>query len=279
MSWVAWLWLAIALTLLPGVPVTRARAEHLVIRGRLGRAVTVTDGPARRLPLAGPVARSIALRPAAMAGAAAALLGAGSAALAGPSVGLAALIAGGTGGRIAVAAHRRRRGEQADRQLLVALRLAAAELEAGATPSTALRAAAGVAPMHAAELSATAAALGSGSAPAASGALARLAPAWQLAATTGAPLADVCARLARDLTDRIDQRGAVATALAGARSSAALLAVLPALGLALGSAMHADPVTVLLSTPAGHALLVVGVALDAAGLLWTSRLATGAERP
>ena len=96
---------------------------------------------------------------------------------------------------------------------------------------------------------------------------------------TGAPLADVCARLARDLTDRIDQRGAVATALAGARSSAALLAVLPALGLALGSAMQADPVTVLLSTPAGHALLVVGVALDAAGLLWTARLAAGAERP
>ncbi len=84
--------------------------------------------------------------------------------------------------------------------------------------------------------------------------------------------------MARDLAARIDQRGAVATALAGARSSAALLAVLPVLGLVLGTAMQADPVTVLLATPAGTRCLV-GVGLDAAGLLWTHWLAARAERP
>ena len=134
-SWVPWLWLAFALALLPGVPVTRARAEHLVARGRLGQATPVTDEPATA-PLACGTDRAadrVAARRPGRGGCRAARRRVR--ALAGPGVGLAALIASGTGGRLAVAAHRRRRGERADRQLLAALRLAAAELEAGAAPA------------------------------------------------------------------------------------------------------------------------------------------------
>jgi tight adherence protein B len=214
----------------------------------------------------------------------------GAAVLAGPAVALATLIMAGTAGWLARAARARRGRERAEVQLLAALRLLAAELEAGTPAAAALAVAAEQAPGHAAELGAAAAAFGTGSVPAAGGSLtgeqpahagllSGLAPAWQLAATTGAPLAEVCGRVAHDLAAHIDQRRAVTSALAGARSSAALLAVLPVLGLLLGTGMQARPVPILLQTSAGHGVLVAGVALDAAGVLWTHWLAARAERP
>jgi tight adherence protein B len=51
------------------------------------------------------------------------------------------------------------------------------------------------------------------------------------------------------------------------------------LGVLLGAAMQAHPLDVLLGTPSGRLLCLVGVALDAAGLLWTRRLTSRAERP
>jgi tight adherence protein B len=102
--------------------------------------------------------------------------------------------------------------------------------------------------------------------------LASLAVACELASRSGAPLGRSLAGVQADLA--ADQRTsrAVRTALAGPRSSALLLSGLPLIGLAMGSAMGAAPHRVLAHTAAGRLALVVGVALDLAGLAWTLAL-------
>jgi tight adherence protein B len=112
--------------------------------------------------------------------------------------------------------------------------------------------------------------------------LASLAVACDLAGRNGAPLARTLTGVHAELV--ADQRAAraVRTALAGPRSSALLLSGLPLIGLAMGSAMGAAPQRVLLHTGAGRAALVVGTALDLAGLAWTlalSRRALAGLRP
>ncbi|HST49052.1 type II secretion system F family protein [Jatrophihabitans sp.] len=102
--------------------------------------------------------------------------------------------------------------------------------------------------------------------------LAALAVACDLAGRNGAPLAPSLAGVHAELV--ADQRTsrAVRTALAGPRSSALLLAGLPVLGMAMGSAMGARPQRVLLHTGAGRLALGVGLALELAGLAWTLAL-------
>jgi tight adherence protein B len=102
--------------------------------------------------------------------------------------------------------------------------------------------------------------------------LAALAVACDLAGRNGAPLGRSLAGVYAELA--ADQRTsrAVRTALAGPRSSALLLAGLPLLGLAMGSAMGSRPQQVLLRTGAGRLVLVVGAALELAGLAWTLAL-------
>jgi tight adherence protein B len=56
-----------------------------------------------------------------------------------------------------------------------------------------------------------------------------------------------------------------------------MLALLPALGVLLGTGFGADPLRVLLHTPAGLACLLSGGLLEWAGLAWTSRIARSAE--
>jgi tight adherence protein B len=51
-----------------------------------------------------------------------------------------------------------------------------------------------------------------------------------------------------------------------------VLAGLPALGLAMGSGVGAEPWRVLTTTGTGQVLLVVGVTLELAGLAWSRRL-------
>ena len=50
------------------------------------------------------------------------------------------------------------------------------------------------------------------------------------------------------------------------------MAARPVMGVLLGSGMGVDPLAVLLGTPLGNVLLVVGVALMCAGLLWSARI-------
>jgi tight adherence protein B len=81
-----------------------------------------------------------------------------------------------------------------------------------------------------------------------------------------------------DLRARVRHRAELRAATAGPRASAAVLAGLPVLGLLMGSGVGADPWHVLTTTGTGQVLLVAGVALEAAGLVWSRRLVLRALR-
>ena len=103
-------------------------------------------------------------------------------------------------------------------------------------------------------------------------ALDRLSAAVLLSTRTGCSLADVVAAVDEDLRARRRHRQELRSATAAPRASAMLLAGLPALGLAMGSGIGADPWQVLTTTGTGQVLLVTGVALELAGLAWSRRL-------
>ncbi|MEU7302305.1 type II secretion system F family protein [Streptomyces sp. NPDC007189] len=103
-----------------------------------------------------------------------------------------------------------------------------------------------------------------------------LAACWRVAVDQGAGLAAGLDRLEAALRAERDQRADLHAQLAGARATTVLLAVLPALGLLLGSAMGAAPLHVLLHTGAGLGCLAIGSAFEIAGLWWAVRIVRGA---
>ncbi|MFF8511953.1 type II secretion system F family protein [Streptomyces sp. NPDC015492] len=108
--------------------------------------------------------------------------------------------------------------------------------------------------------------------------LAGMAACWQVAVDGGAGLAAGLDRLEAALREHREQRERLRAELAGAWATVVVLAVLPLAGIALGAALGADPLRVLLHTPAGLGCLVVGGALEAAGLWWAARIVRGGER-
>jgi len=108
-------------------------------------------------------------------------------------------------------------------------------------------------------------------------ALRRVAACWQVAEHRGAGLADAIDRLVDGLHQEHSQRQEVAAQLSGARATALLLAALPAVGLLLGIGLGAHPLEVLLGTSYGLGCLLLGGALDVAGLVWMQRLVHAAE--
>ncbi|MGH3756054.1 MAG: type II secretion system F family protein, partial [Pseudonocardiaceae bacterium] len=161
-----------------------------------------------------------------------------------------------------------------------------AELRAGAHPSAAAAAAAdGPADVTRALSAAAAAARLGGDVPAVLRSagpvhlrswLGRLAEAWSVADRYGIPLADLLDAVRSDTEQRVRLAAEIQARLAGPRATAAVLAGLPLLGLALGQAVGAAPVRVLSNTPAGQGLLVVGTGLACAGVLWSARLVSRA---
>ena len=115
-----------------------------------------------------------------------------------------------------------------------------------------------------------------GPTPAASGPfgaqLERVAAAWAVSDRHGLALAELLSATRTDLLGRIRLRARTEAGLAGARATATVLAGLPALGVALGQAMGAAPISVLLGDGLGGALFVFGTGLACAGLLWTDRI-------
>ncbi|MEU5956699.1 type II secretion system F family protein [Streptomyces sp. NPDC047525] len=104
-----------------------------------------------------------------------------------------------------------------------------------------------------------------------------LAACWRVAVDRGAGLAAGLERLEGALRVERDQRGDLRAQLAGARSTAVMLAGLPVLGLLMGSALGAAPLRVLLHTGAGLGCLAVGGVLEGVGVWWALRIVRGVE--
>ncbi|MEV6116663.1 type II secretion system F family protein [Streptomyces sp. NPDC052109] len=162
----------------------------------------------------------------------------------------------------------------------------AGEVRAGRQPGEALlRAARDSGGLGEAQAAVVAAARFGGDVPGALAAAARqpgaegllgLAACWRVAVDQGAGLAAGLDRLDAALRAERDQRADLRAQLAGARATTVLLAVLPALGLLLGSAMGAKPLHVLLHTGAGLGCLAAGSVFEAAGMWWAVRIVRGA---
>ncbi|MFE0193729.1 type II secretion system F family protein [Streptomyces sp. NPDC058989] len=104
-----------------------------------------------------------------------------------------------------------------------------------------------------------------------------MAACWQVAVEGGAGLASGLERIAAGLRAQRDQREELRAQLAGPRTTALMLALLPAGGLLMGSALGADPLRVLLHTPAGWGCLAAGGLLEWGGVAWTARTVADAE--
>jgi tight adherence protein B len=191
---------------------------------------------------------------------------------------------------LAVTIRRELQGRTENRQSLTAmdglaeaLRTLVAGLRTGAHPATAAELAAEDAPPQTATtMRAIAAAarldgditavVNTARTPALATALGRVATAWQLAQRHGLPLSDVLDATRRDLEQRARFTRQVQARMTGPRSSALALSLMPALGIALGAVIGANPLAVLTGTILGQALLVMGVALLCAGIAWSARI-------
>lgn len=100
----------------------------------------------------------------------------------------------------------------------------------------------------------------------------RLAVCWQLAGQHGLAMSTLMRAAQHDIAERQRFSASVTASMAGARATAAILASLPLLSVLLGQAIGARPVAFLLGGHAGGWLLVAGVTLACAGLLWSDRI-------
>ncbi|WP_424528431.1 type II secretion system F family protein [Sphaerisporangium viridialbum] len=108
--------------------------------------------------------------------------------------------------------------------------------------------------------------------------LVRLAACWRVSLTVGGGLAALVERVGVSLREAEAHRSEVAAQLAGPRSTARLLAILPVLGLLLAAGLGLRPLSFLFGGLAGFACLSAGVLLDLTGVWWTNRLVAHAQR-
>jgi tight adherence protein B len=179
----------------------------------------------------------------------------------------------------------RRDCELAAIEVTVAL---AAELRAGRTSAEALAAVAEIAgPLRPAlEAAHVAVVLGADAAqelsraadlPGAEG-LRGVSAAWAVSTSAGGRVAVVLERLSEAMDSDAELRQELAAVMAGPRATMTLLAALPALGLALGQAIGAHPLQLLVHRPLGWGLLGAAAVLDAIGVVVTQAIARRAAR-
>jgi tight adherence protein B len=237
------------------VPDRRARRRRIPALAGRSRQAPAWAGT-RQIPVRVGARRAVWPRPGATAGRLplAALVVAGAAlaaALGGVVAGIVAGVYGALAARTVIrrGAGRARTARRAE--LLDLLGSAAADLRAGLPAGTAL-----------ADIPAESA----------DPLLPRVRAAVLLAERTGAPLADVLERIEADARSADRATAASAAQAAGSRATAWLLAGLPAGGIALGYAIGADPLEVLLRTPIGAGCALGAVVLQLGGLGWAGRL-------
>lgn len=108
--------------------------------------------------------------------------------------------------------------------------------------------------------------------------LAAMAACWRVSVDGGAGLAAGLDRLEGALRAERDREESLRAQMAGARSTTGVLALLPLVGLLIGTGLGADPLRVLLHTPVGWGCLLAGGVLEALGLLWCRRIVRVGER-
>src|SRR6476619_6495720 len=247
--------------------VDRRRLTGLLEAGRLGGVADSARLPPRRRRRG----RSGRILPGPAVGVAVVVMSGAAAGLQfGIGVGIAAAILPALAWRLLRWRALRRKRAADDKALNAALGLICAELAAGSRTDHALLAAADVAGRFDAAFRAVAHAVEEAGDPAAA--------LVSVAVRTGAPVAAVLDRARNDVADRMGIARDLAAAVSGARASAALLAVLPVLGVAMGVGLGAAPLEVLFRTSVGHGALAAGTVLTAVGVLWTERLISRAER-
>lgn len=201
-------------------------------------------------------------------------------------VGLSAGLVLGTGALLIRSELRSRRERLDIGELLAGTRTLAREVRTGSAPAAAIiSSAAAHHGVSAQMLDALAIGVagdrsGRGSGPVTSGGqaadvTARLLTCWSLAVRYGVPWAALIETVAVDLADQATAKSQRSAEVSGPRVSGYVLAVMPALGAALGVGMGADPVHVLLGTAAGHLMLFLGCVLTCIGLAWTARIVEG----
>ncbi|MEV0198691.1 type II secretion system F family protein [Nonomuraea sp. NPDC050691] len=107
--------------------------------------------------------------------------------------------------------------------------------------------------------------------------LRRLAACWEVSVTAGAGLAALVDRVGSTLRTAQAHRQDVAAQLAGPRTTARMLAALPALGILMAAGLDMQPLDFLFGSVPGLACLVAGITLDVCGLWWTHRMAVRAQ--
>jgi tight adherence protein B len=105
----------------------------------------------------------------------------------------------------------------------------------------------------------------------------RLAACWDVSVTVGAGMSALVERLGNALRTAQVHRQDVAAQLAGPRTTARMLAALPALGLLMAGALNMHPMTFLFGSLPGLLCLTTGIALNTCGLWWTNHMATQAQ--
>lgn len=105
-----------------------------------------------------------------------------------------------------------------------------------------------------------------------------LSSAWFVAERSGAPLARVLDRLEVAARDDREVEREVQSGVAPARATGRLMAVLPVVGLLLGSGMGGDPVELLTSTVPGALCLAAGSVCACGGVAWINHIASAGER-
>jgi len=99
-----------------------------------------------------------------------------------------------------------------------------------------------------------------------------VAAAWAATGTSGARVADLLERLASAFAAEDQVRAELLAEAAGPQATVVVLALLPLVAIALGSALGAKPVGFLVHTAVGGLLLAAAVVLDAAGVVWMRRI-------
>lgn len=102
--------------------------------------------------------------------------------------------------------------------------------------------------------------------------LAGLGTLWSLAEQHGLPLAPLVEQAQLRIDTRLRHRTATAATLQGPQATAVILSLLPLAGIAMGTAMGADPLALLLGGGLGGLLLVTGTGLAATGFVWSRHI-------